>query len=249
VPQNVFVGRVAEQYDAAEQLQAQPAAVGPAVSFLAAHAGAGPVLEFAIGTGRIALPLRARGVDVHGIEISEDMVAELVRKPGGDAIPVVIGDMATARTPHAGSYSVVYLVYNTISNLLDQSEQVACFANAAAHLRPGGVFVIELGVPGVRRMPPGQSSYAFDIAPDHLGFDTYDFANQRLVSHHYYPTSKGGLVTFDSHHRYVWPAELDLMARLASLSLRERWGDWSGAPFTGESTQHISVWEKPAAPS
>jgi SAM-dependent methyltransferase len=213
------------------------------------RAGDGPVLEFAIGTGRIALPLRALGVDVHGIEISEDMVAELVRKPDGDAIPVVIGDMATARTPNAGTYSVVYLVYSTIGNLLDQSEQAACFANASAHLRPGGVFVIELGIPGVRRMPPGQSSYAFDISPNHLGFDTYDFANQRLVSHHYYPHAGGGLTTFESHFRYVWPAELDLMAQLAGLRLRERWGDWSGAPFTCESTQHISVWEKPAATS
>jgi SAM-dependent methyltransferase len=242
----VFVGTVAQHYDAAELLNSHPAAVGPAVSFLAAHAGDGPVLEFAIGTGRIALPLRALGVDVHGIEISADMVAELAAKPGGDAIPVAIGDMATTRTTHAGAYALVYLVYNTISNLLDQSEQVACFANAAAHLRPGGVFVIELEVPGLRRMPPGQSSFAFDIAPDHLGFDTYDFANQRLVSHHYSPRSDGGLASFESHHRYAWPAELDLMAQLAGLTLCDRWSDWEGAPFTGESTQHISVWEKPA---
>ena len=248
MPQNMFVGRAAELYDVAELLNTQPAAVNPAVSFLAELAGDGPVLEFAIGTGRIALPLRKSGVDVHGIEISADMVAQLKLKPGGEAIPVVIGDMATSHAPGVGGFSLVYLVYNTISNLLEQPEQVACFANAAAHLRPGGAFVIELEIPQVRRMPPGQSSFAFDISPHHLCFDTYDFANQRLVSHHYWPESAGPMTTFDSCHRYAWPAELDLMAQLAGLRFRERWGDWSRAQFTGESIQHVSVWEKPMVP-
>ncbi len=247
VPQNVFVGRAAEMYDVAEQLHSYPAAVEPAVSFLAALAGTGPVLEFAIGTGRVALPLRERGIDVHGLEISEDMIAQLRSKSGGEQIPVVIGDMATTPVPGAGTFTLVYLIYNTISNLLEQSEQVACFANAATHLAPGGAFVIELEIPGVRRMPPGATSYAFDISPQHLGFDTYDFANQRLVSHHYWPQSNGQMTSFDSHHRYVWPSELDLMARLAGLRFRERWGDWSQTPFEGESGHHISVWERPIA--
>ena len=244
MPQNVFVGRVAESYDAAELLNSQPAAVDPAVSFLADLAGDGSVLEFAIGTGRIALPLRERGVEVHGIEISQEMVAQLRGKPGGAAIPCVVGDMATTRAPRIGEFALVYLVYNTISNLLEQAEQVACFANAAAHLRPGGAFVIELEIPQVRRMPPGQSNVAGDISTHHLCFDTYDFANQQLVSHHYWPRPGGRMTTFESRHRYAWPAELDLMAQLAGLTLRERWGDWSRGEFTGESAQHISVWER-----
>ena len=246
MPQNVFVGPAAESYDATELLNTHPAAVDPAVTFLAELAGDGPALEFAIGTGRIALPLRKRGVDVHGIEISPDMVAQLRLKPDGETIPVVIGDMATSRAPGVGGFSLVYLVYNTISNLLEQAEQVACFENAAAHLRSGGAFVVELEIPQVRRMAPGQSSFADDISTRHLGFDTYDFADQRLVSHHYWPQPADQMTTFESHHRYAWPAELDLMAQLASLRLRERWGDWSRAPFTGESIQHVSVWEKPA---
>jgi SAM-dependent methyltransferase len=245
MPQNTFVGPVAEFYDTAEQLNSQPAAVETAVSFLAGLASDGPVLEFAIGTGRLALPLSHRGVEVHGNEISEDMIAQLRAKPGAETIPVVVGDMATTRMPGAGNFSLVYLVYNTIGNLLQQSEQVACFANAAHHLRPGGTFVIELYIPQLRRMPPGESSYACEISPRHLNFDTYDFANQRLVSHHFWPHPDGRMTTGDSHHRYAWPAELDLMAQLAGLRLRERWADWDRAEFTGESAQHISVWEKP----
>lgn len=144
-----------------------------------------------------------------------------------------------------GIFSLVYLAYNTIGNLLEQSEQVACFANASEHLLPGGTFAIELYIPQLRRMPPGESSYACEISERHLNFDTYDFASQRLVSHHFWPRSGGRMTTGDSHHRYAWPAELDLMAQLAGLRLRERWGDWSRAQFTGESAQHISVWEKP----
>jgi SAM-dependent methyltransferase len=247
MPQNTYVGPVAEFYDVAEELNSQPAAVDKAVSFLAELVGDGPVLEFAIGTGRLALPLSKRGVEVHGVEISADMLAQLSIKPGAEAIRVAVGDMATTQMPGAGSFSLVYLVYNTIGNLLEQSEQVACFANAAHHLRPGGTFVIELYVPQLRRMPPGESSYACDVSPRHLNFDTYDFANQRLVSHHFWPHADGRMTTGDSHHRYAWPAELDLMAQLAGLRLRERWGDWEHSAFTGESVQHVSVWEKPLA--
>jgi SAM-dependent methyltransferase len=247
VPQNVFVGEVATSYDAVEQLNSKPAEVELAVEFLEQLAGSGRALEFAIGTGRIALPLRQRGVEVHGIEISEDMVAQMRAKPGGDQVPVVIGDMATAQGPEPSGYSLVFLVYNTISNLLEQAEQVACFRNAAAHLEPGGTFVIELYIPHIRMMPPGVTSVAFDVSPKHLGFGTYDVANQREASHHYWPQSDGQLRSATSYHRYAWPAELDLMAQIAGLRLRERWGDWARAPFDVESTQHISVWEKPGA--
>jgi SAM-dependent methyltransferase len=203
MPQNTFLGAVAEFYDVAEKLNASPAAVDPAVSFLAESAGDGPALEFAIGTGRLALPLSDRGVEVHGIEISSDMIAQLRRKPGAASIPVAVGDMATTRVAGAGGFSLVYLAYNTIGNLLEQSEQVACFANASHHLRPGGAFVIELYIPQLRRMPPGESSYATEISERHLNFDTYDFASQRLVSHHFWPRSEGRMTTADSHHRYA----------------------------------------------
>lgn len=246
MPQNTFVGPVAEFYDAAEEFNSTPAAVDEAVVFLGELAD-GPALEFAIGTGRLALPLSRRGVDVRGVEISTDMLAQLKAKPGGGAILVEVGDMATTQVPGAGSFSLVYLAYNTIGNLLEQSEQVACFANAARHLRPGGTFVIEMYVPQLRRMPPGESRYASDVSPRHLNIDTYDFANQRLVSQHFWPHQDGRMTTGDSHHRYVWPAELDLMAQLAGLRLRQRWGDWNRSAFTGESTRHVSVWEKPLA--
>jgi SAM-dependent methyltransferase len=256
MPVNAFVGAVAELYDDVELLNSTPATVGPAVRKLCAlndAAGGGPVLEFAIGTGRIALPLRERGVEVHGIELSQDMVTQMRRKPGGDDVPVVIGDMATARVPGAGSFSLVYLVYNTISNLLDQSEQVECFANAAAHLRPGGLFVIELFIPQIRRTPPGVTSAAFDVSEEHVGFDVFDFANQRLTSQHYWPRARqdragAAMASHASQHRYAWPAELDLMARLAGMVPYARWEDWSDAPFTGESTQHVSVWQLPPSP-
>lgn len=240
VPQNVFVGDIAKRYDETSQAGFAPGVLGPTVDFLADLAGAGgTALELAIGTGRVALPLRARGVDVHGIEISDDMVAELRKKPGGSDVPVTIGDMATCRVD--GDFRVVYLVFNTIGNLLTQAEQVACFRNAAAHLEPGGCFVIELGVPQLRRMAPGESAYPFELTDEHLGFDSYDFAQQRLTSHHYWFLGDG-VHRFDSHHRYAWPAELDLIAQLAGMELTERWADWDRTPFTGESTKHVSVW-------
>ncbi len=241
--QNVFIGRVARQYDATSHAMTQHEVLEPTVEFLAALAGDGTALEFAIGTGRVALPLRERGVDVQGIEISQDMVDELRAKPGGDAIQVTIGDMATTRVGE--SFRLVYLVYNTIGNLLGQSEQVACFRNAAAHLEPGGCFVIEVEVPRLRSLPPGQHAHAFDVSEQHLGFDTYEFADQQLTSHHYWTSPDGSVDRFDSRHRYVWPSELDLMAELAGLSRRERWADWTRAPFTDDSPSHVSVWERP----
>jgi SAM-dependent methyltransferase len=242
MPQNVFVGRVARSYDANSAAMNDPGVIGPTVAFLAGLAGDGAALEFAIGTGRVALGLHERGIEVHGIEISQDMVAVLRNKPGGDSIPVTIGDMATTRLER--TFQLVYLVYNTIGNLLTQAEQVACFRNAAAHLAPGGSFVIEVGVPTLRNLPPGQHAYPFDVSEHHLGFDTYDFVDQQLTSHHYWTDSEGNIDRFASHHRYVWPAELDLMAELAGMSRQERWADWTRAPFTGESTSHVSVWKR-----
>ncbi|MGO9875852.1 MAG: class I SAM-dependent DNA methyltransferase [Acidimicrobiia bacterium] len=241
MPQNVFVGEVARYYDANSAPQYEPAVLDPTVEFLAGLTGRGKALEFAIGTGRVALALRARGTEVHGIEISQDMVTELRAKPGGEHVPVVIGDMTSTRLDE--SFALVYLAFNTISNLLTQAEQVACFRNAAAHLEPGGCFVVELGIPQLRRIPPGESAHPFEISDEHLGFDTYDFAEQRMTSHHYW--LEGNRVhRFDSHHRYIWPAELDLMAELAGMHPQERWADWSRAPFTGESPNHVSVWKK-----
>jgi SAM-dependent methyltransferase len=238
--QNHFGEELAARYDDLAANMFAPEVVEPAVDFLAELAGGGSALELGIGTGRIALPLAQRGVHVHGIELSEAMVARLRPKPGGEDIAVTIGDFAT--TTVDATFSLAYLVWNTINNLTTQDQQVACFANAAAHLEPGGCFVIEVGVPKLRRLPPGQTYVPFDVSPEHLGFDEYDVVNQGLVSHHYYPAA-GEQVSMP--FRYVWPAELDLMARLAGMSLRERWSDWNRAPFTAESTKHVSVWQKP----
>jgi SAM-dependent methyltransferase len=199
------------------------------------------VLEFAVGTGRVALPLSDRGVDVSGIELSRAMVAQCSAKPGANRVPVTIGDMAMTRVD--GSFGLVYLVYNTISNLLTQAEQVACFRNAAAHLDDGGHFVIEVEVPMLRRLPPGEVFVPYEVTPHHIGIDEYDVAAQRLISHHYW-MSESRLEQFDSHHRYAWPAEYDLMAELAGLTLVERWANWQRDPFTSESTAHVSVWRK-----
>ena len=242
VPQNVFTGRIAERYDEDSADMFDPGVIQATVAFLADAAQGGSALEFAIGTGRVGLPLSNAGVEVHGIEISDDMAAQLRAKPGADAIAVTIGDIAAAKVP--GTFSLVYLVFNTISNLLTQDEQVACFENAAAHLAPGGRFVIELWIPDLRRFPPGAIAVPFDVTPTHLGFDTIDTATQQLVSHHYM-IDGDRVERFDSAHRYAWPAELDLMARIAGLRFRERWADWDRSPFTGESRKHISVWERP----
>ena len=239
-PVDHFGAEVAARYDADEAEMFAPGVLAATVGRLAALAGGRPALELAIGTGRVALPLAAAGVAVHGIELSEAMVAQLRAKPGGAEIPVTLGDMASTRV--AGEFGLVYLVFNTIGNLTTQDAQVACFANAAAHLAPGGAFVIETTVPQLRRLGPGQLTHVFAHEPDHVGIDAYRPATQGLTSHHWTPAGGWGSTPF----RYTWPAELDLMARLAGLRLRERHADWRGAPFTDDSESHVSVWERPA---
>jgi SAM-dependent methyltransferase len=205
-------------------------------------AGGGSALELGIGTGRIALPLSQRGIRVHGIDLSEEMLARLRAKPGAEQIGLTVGDFAT--TGVDGTFSVAYLVFNTIINLTTQDAQVACFENVAAHLAPGGYFVIEVGVPDLQRLPYGETIRPFHVGETHLGFDEYDVANQGLISHHYRVVD-GSLEKRSVPFRYVWPSELDLMARIAGMTLRERWSGWKRGPFTGDSTTpYVSVWEK-----
>jgi len=211
--------------------------LGPTVEFLANLAGDGAALELGVGTGRVAIPLAQRGVLVHGIDLSGAMVARLHGKQGGAEIGATIGDFATTRVD--GTFRLAYLVFNTIMNLTTQDAQVACFENAARHLEGDGCFVIEVMVPDLRRLPPGERYVPFDVSEAHVGIDEYDVANQGLISHHY--TSWRNSVPF----RYVWPAELDLMARIAGLTLLERWADWDRSPFTSESRKHVSVWHRP----
>jgi hypothetical protein len=234
-----FDEHVAASYDDDAEMF-DPAVVDPAVDFLADLAGSGRALEFAVGTGRIALPLAARGVPVHGIELSRAMASRLAGKPGADAVSITIGDMATIRVE--GSFALVYLVFNTIMNLTSQEAQVACFRNAAAHLEPGGCFVIEVMVPELQRLPSGESFRAFRVDDVHWGIDEYELATQTLVSHHIRLVD-GHVERFSLPCRYVWPAELDLMARLAGMRLKERWSGWLREPFTGTSRRHVSVWE------
>jgi SAM-dependent methyltransferase len=237
VPEDWFAGPVAERYDALLGERGDPAVVGATVDFLAELAGDGPALELGIGTGRIALPLAARGVRVHGIDLSADMVAQLRAKPGGDEIPVTIGDFSTTSLDE--TFALVYLVFNTINNLTTQDAQIACFENASAHLEPGGCFVIEVGVPATEPLS------VFDLSEAHVGVDEYDAASQRLVSHHF-TLVDGEWVRVSMPFRAVSPLELDLMARIAGMRLRERWGDWKREPFTSKSERHVSVWEKPS---
>jgi Methyltransferase domain len=242
VRENYFDEPVASRYDEAHGEMFDPSVVEPAVRFLARLAGDGPALEFGVGTGRIALPLSQLGVAVHGIDLSEAMVARLRAKPDADAIGVTTGDFATTKVD--GAFRLAYLVFNTIMNLTTQDEQVACFANAAEHLEPGGWFVVEVGVPSLQRLPPGETYQPFSVTPTHVGFDEYDPATQYLASHHYW-IDGDRVQVWSMPFRYVWPAELDLMARLAGMSLRERWSSWDRAPFTSVSEQHVSVWQKP----
>ena len=232
MPEDWFAGPVAERYD--ESTADMP--VEPVVDFLAALAGDGAALELAIGTGRIALPLAQRGIRVAGIDLSPDMVAQLRKKPGGAEIPVEIGDYATTRVE--GSFSLVYIVFNSISNQTTQDAQVASFENAAGHLEPGGCFVVEVG------FPSGAPLEVFDLSDTHVGVDEYDPATQRSASHHF-TLVDGDWVRLSMPFRSTYPAELDLMARIAGLRLRERWSGWEREPFTSESTKHVSVWEKP----
>ena len=237
-----FDERVAARYDESSADMFDPAVVDPVLDLLVELAGDGRALELGIGTGRIALPLARRGVPVHGIELSKAMASKLRAKPGGDDIGVTIGDFATMTVD--GTFSLAYLVFNTISNLTTQAEQVACFRNVAAHLEPGGCFVIEVGIPELQRLPPGEMFRVFHASETRWWIDEYDVANQGLISHHF-EIVDGKLERDSVPFRYTWPSELDLMAQLAGMSLRERWSGWKREPFTSESRKHVSVWEKP----
>ena len=244
MPEDFFGEQVAERFDERYAHKAEPAVVDPIVAFLADLAGGGAALELGIGTGRVALPLAQRGVRVHGIDLSEAMVARLRAKPGAEQVGVTVGDFAT--TAVEGRFSVAYLVANTIMNLTTQDEQIACFQNAAAHLEPNGCFVVEVLVPRLQRLPPGETFQPFAVEPTHLGCDEYDVVRQGLISHHYW-IDGDKVEVFSPPFRYVWPSELDLMARLAGMTLRERWAGWKREPFTGDSDKHVSVWQKPPA--
>jgi SAM-dependent methyltransferase len=243
--EDIWDDEAAQQYETPGTGMFSPEVLGPTVDRLTELAGDGRALEFAIGTGRVAVPLAQRGVPVTGIELSRPMIEQLRTKADEAIIPVIVGDMATATAP--GTYALVYLVYNTISNLLTQGEQVACFRNAARHLARGGRFVIELEVPELRRLPPGQQATVFASEPGYIGLDTYDVANQRLVSHHFTFGAGRQARLFRSPHRYIWPSEMDLMAQLAGFELEARHADWAGAEFTAESRSHVSVYRLPAA--
>ena len=237
-----FDEHVAARYDVSEAEMFEAEAIDPVVEVLAELAGSGRALELGIGTGRIALPLARRGVSVHGIDLSKAMVARLRAKRDGEDIGVTIGDFAT--TTVDGSFSLAYLAFNTIMNLTTQAAQVACFRNAAAHLEPGGCFVIEVTIPDLRRLPPGETFHVFNASENHWGIDEYQVATQGLTSHHF-ETVDGTVERLSIPFRYAWPSELDLMAQLAGMELRSRWGGWKREPFTSESTKHVSVWEKP----
>jgi SAM-dependent methyltransferase len=235
----------AQRYDTPGTDMFAPEVLDPTVDRLVELACGGRALEFAIGTGRVAVPLTARGVSVAGIELSRPMIDQLRTKADDATIPVVVGDMATAVAP--GKYTLVYLVYNTISNLLTQAEQVVCFRNAARHLTPGGRFVIELWVPELRKLPPGQRATVWQCEPGYIGLDTYDVVRQQVVSHHFRFDESRQARLFRSPHRYIWPVELDLMAQLAGMELESRCADWAGAEFTAESRSHVSVYRIPPA--
>lgn len=242
-----FPESVASEYDAPGGANS-PDVVEPAVELLSSLAGDGPVLELAVGTGRIAVPLAARGVEVKGIELSRAMAARIAGKPGGEAVDVTIGDMTSTRVE--GEFSLVFLVFNTINNLTTQDEQVDAFCNACAHLRPGGLFLVEVGLPELRRLPPGQDTVPFAVAPGrdgdgYVGFDQYDVVSQRFTSNHVRVSADGAGAFRRIPFRFAWPAELDLMARIAGMKLKHRWSDWDRSELTQESTRHVSVWGKP----
>lgn len=239
---DVWTEQDAATYDEDLATEFEPSVVGPAVEYLRDLAEGGPVLEFAVGTGRVAVPLAAAGVPVTGIELSEAMVARLRRKVDEQTLPVVVGDMATTVVP--GEFSLVYLVFNTISNLRTQAEQVQRFKNAAQHLRPGGRFVIELWVPPVHRLVPGNDAVAMEVRDGLAAFDTYDLATQACTSQSYRRDADGTVRHDIGRFRYLWPSECDLMAHVAGLELESRHEDWSGAPFTSASEKHVSVWRK-----
>lgn len=238
-----FDERIAETYDEDSVEMFDPATVDPAVDLLVELAQGGRALELGIGTGRIALPLAQRGVPVHGIDLSKAMVERLRAKPGSEGIGTTIGDFGTTKVEQ--TFSLVYLVYNTIMNPTTQAAQVACFRNAATHLEPGGCFLIEVLVPGLQRLPPGETYQVFCGSENYWGIDEYDVATQGVKSHHLEDVD-GRLERFSAPYRYVWPSELDLMAQLAGMTLRDRWGGWKREPFTNDSRKHVSVWALPA---
>jgi SAM-dependent methyltransferase len=244
VPEDHFGERVAARFDERYAHQSDSSVLDPMVDFLAGLAGSGAALELGIGTGRVALPLAARGVPVHGIDLSAAMVARLSAKPGADRLSVMIGDFAT--TSVDGEFSIAYVVANTIMNLTTQDAQAACFQKVAAHLELGGCFVVEVLVPRLQRLPHGETLQPFALTPSHLGFDEYDIARQGLVSHHFW-IEDGHVDYFSPPFRYVWPSELDLMARLAGMAPRERWSGWKREPFTSTSEKLVGVWEKTTA--
>lgn len=234
----------AERYDADNASVSTPEALDPMLDVLVGLAGSGRVLEFASGTGRVTVPLARRGVDVAGIELSLHMTRKLHEKISAERVPVIVGDMATATAPDVGDYSLVFLVFNAISNLRTQSEQVECFRNAARHLRPGGRFLIELWVPQLQRMAPGMQ-LAMHFGDDgHIVFDNYDLATQECAYHHYRPQADGSARYGVGRFRYAWPPECDLMAQLAGLEFESRWADWDRSPFSSSSPSHVSVWRK-----
>ena len=242
-----FPESVAVTYDDESGAANRPEAVDPVVQVLADLAGDGPVLELAVGTGRIAAPLASRGLRVAGIELSRAMAGRVADKPGGDRVEVTIGDMTSTRV--AGEFSLVYLVFNTISNVTTQDGQVDVFRNAAAHLRPGGLFLVEVGLPSLRRLPPGQDTVPFRVAPGpdgggYVGFDQYDVVTQQFTSNHVTVSADGSGEFRRIPFRYAWPAEMDLMARIAGLRLKHRWSDWDRSPLTAASTKQVSVWER-----
>ena len=240
----VWGGEIAEVYDATYAALADPSVVDPMVDLLAQLAGDGAALEFAVGTGRIALPLSSRGISVHGIELSPQMVEQLRRKPGADAVPLTIGDMTTTRLP--GQFALVYLVANSIMNVTTQEEQLAVFSNAAGHLAVGGCFVIELMVPQLRRVAPSEVARVFRLDADHVGIETFDDVVGQVAWSHHWIVIDDRLVRHSAPYRYIWPSELLLMAKLSGFELQDRWGDWDGSPFTSASAKQVAVFVKTA---
>ena len=230
---------IAEVYDTTYAAQAEPSVVDPMVDLLTQIVGDGPALEFAIGTGRVALALSARGTPVHGIELSASMVEQLRSKPGADAISVTVGDMTTTRLPH--QFELVYLVANSIMNVTTQEEQIAVFSNAAAHLVSGGHFVIELMVP---RVPLSEDARVFRLEPHHVGIETFDDVVGQVAWSHHWVEIEGRLVRHSAPYRYIWPSELVLMARIAGFDLQDRWADWVRSPFAAESERQVAVFVK-----
>jgi SAM-dependent methyltransferase len=238
----VWDAETAADYDAAIPEMFDPALLDPCVDVLASLASEGPALEFAVGTGRVALPLSARGVPVSGLELSPHMAGQLRAKPRADTVPVTVGDMTTTRVD--GAFTLVYLVFNTIENVTTQDEQLAVFANAAAHLVPGGRFVVEVEVPSIPHLPPAERGRVFDLSSGHVGIDTLDDREGQLFSSHHWTLLDGRWVQGTGRFRYVWPSELDLMARLAGFRLEHRWDGWDRSPFTADSARQVAVYQK-----